>query len=74
MYPRFNQYPWRSAYASIPTGECSLRQCKRKWCDFLGGGSVEGFIKDPGKDSDIQFSYLMTHPQAAMTYQNLAYN
>ncbi|RCN47540.1 hypothetical protein ANCCAN_06443 [Ancylostoma caninum] len=44
MYPRFNQYPWRSAYASIPT------------------------------DSDLQFSYLMTHPQAAMTYQNLAYN
>ncbi|KAK6745065.1 hypothetical protein RB195_011648 [Necator americanus] len=25
-------------------------------------------------NSDIQFSYLMTHPQAAMTYQNLAYN
>ncbi|KAL6725872.1 hypothetical protein Aduo_007898 [Ancylostoma duodenale] len=25
-------------------------------------------------DSDLQFSYLMTHPQAAMTYQNLAYN
>ncbi|EYC33586.1 hypothetical protein Y032_0002g882 [Ancylostoma ceylanicum] len=44
MYSRLNQYPWRSAYTSMPT------------------------------DSDLQFSYLMTHPQAAMTYQNLAYN